>query len=70
MKRLFLLALCALFAASSAEARNLYVDASRPNNKGNALSLKKAKKTIQAAINIAKAGDTILVYPGTYAPIK
>ena len=69
MKRLLALALCALFACQ-AGARTLYVDAKRPNNKGNGLSVKKAKKTIQAAINVAKKGDTILVYPGTYAPIK
>ena len=69
MKRFFLLALCALFACN-AGARTLYVDAKRPNNKGNGLSKAKAKKTIQAAINEAKKGDTILVYPGTYAPIK
>ena len=69
MKRFLLLALCAIFALD-AGARTLYVDAKRPNNKGNALSAKKAKKTIQAAINVAKKGDTILVLPGTYAPIK
>ena len=68
MKRFLLLALCALFAGT-AGARTLYVDAKRPNNNGNGLSAKKAKKTIQAAINIAKKGDTILVYPGSYAPI-
>ncbi len=61
-------ALCASFAVQS-DARTLYVNASRPNNKGNGLSAKSAKKTIQAAINIAKKGDTILVYPGTYAQI-
>ena len=70
MKRFLLLALCALFTCNVAEARTLYVNAKRPNNNGNGLSAAKAKKTIQAAINIAKAGDTILVYPGTYAPIK
>lgn len=70
MKKLITLALCALFAIHSAEARTLYVNASRPNNKGNGLKLKTAKKTIQAAINVAKKGDTILVYPGKYSPIK
>ena len=70
MKRFLLLALCALFACQ-AEARTLYVDARRPNNTGNGLSAKKAKKTIQAAINIAKPGDTIVVAAGKYtAPIK
>ena len=68
-KLAFAAALCALFAVQ-AEARTLYVDARRPNNKGNGLKLSTAKKTIQAAINIAKAGDTILVSPGSYAPIK
>ena len=64
MKRTLALALCALLAIHAAEARTLYVNAKRPSNKGNGLSVKKAKKTIQAAINIAKNGDTILVYPG------
>ena len=70
MKKLLTIALCAIFAIHAAEARTLYVDARRPNNKGNGLSAKKAKKTIQAAINIAKAGDVIVVAPGSYAPIK
>ncbi len=71
MKKLLTIALCALFAIHAAEARTLYVDATRPNNKGNGLKAKTAKKTIQAAINIAKNGDTIIVYPGKYhAPIK
>ncbi len=62
-------ALC-VFSAVQADARTLYVNAKAKNNKGSGLSVKKAKKTIQAAINIARKGDTILVYPGTYAPIK
>ncbi len=69
MKKLLLLALCALLSAN-ADARTIYVDAKRPNNSGNGLAARRAKKTIQAAINIAKAGDTILVKPGSYAPIK
>lgn len=69
MKRILPLFLFALLACQ-ADARTLYVDASRPNNNGNGLSVKKAKKTLQAAIGIAKKGDTIVVYPGTYAPIK
>lgn len=69
MKRILLLALCA-FVAGSVGARTLYVDASRPNNNGNGRSAKTAKKTIQAAINIAKSGDTIVVAPGTYSTIS
>ena len=68
MKKLLLLALCGILASGSAEARTLYVNARRPNNNGNGLKPKTAKKTIQAAINIARYGDTILVYPGTYSP--
>ena len=62
-------ALFALFALD-AGARTLYVAASRPNNKGSGRSPAKAKKTIQAAINAARKGDTILVYPGHYARIQ
>jgi hypothetical protein len=70
MKRLLAFVLSALFAIHAAEARTIYVNVKRPNNKGNGLKVKSAKKTIQSAINIAKNGDTILVYPGTYSPIK
>ena len=59
----FAAAFCALVVVQ-AEARTLYVNAKRPNNKGNGLKVNTAKKTIQAAINIARKGDTILVYPG------
>ncbi len=56
--------------AGQVDARTLYVNSKRPNNNGSGLSLKKAKKTLQAAVNIAKKGDTILVYNGTYSPIR
>ena len=69
IKFAFAAVLCALFVVQ-AEARTLYVDAKRPNNKGNGLKGSTAKKTIQAAINISKTGDTIVVAPGSYAPIK
>ena len=70
MKKLIAILFCVAFAAGAADARTLYVNAKRPNNNGNGLKPSTAKKTIQAAVNIAKAGDTILVYPGTYAPFK
>ena len=69
MKKLLLLALCAILSAN-ADARTLYVDAARPNNKGNGLSKARAKKTIQAAVNVAKKGDVILVCPGAYASFE
>ena len=70
MKKLLSILFCLAFAAGAAEAKTYYVDATRPNNNGNGLKVSTAKKTIQAAVNIAAAGDTILVYPGTYPAIK
>lgn len=70
MKRMITILLCLAFAVGTAEAKTYYVDATRPNNNGNGLKAATAKKTIQAAINIAQDGDTIVVYPGTYAPIR
>lgn len=62
-------ALCAIFAIKG-EARTLYVNAKRPNNSGNGFKIATAKRTIQAAVNIARKGDTIIVLAGTYSPIK
>lgn len=70
MKKLLAILFCVAFAAGAADARTLYVNAKRPNNNGNGLKPSTAKKTIQAAINIARKGDTILVYPGSYQPIQ
>lgn len=70
MKKLLAILLGLALAAVAAEAKTYYVDASRPNNNGNGLKPATAKRTIQAAVNIAQNGDTILVYPGWYAPIK
>ena len=44
----------------------LYVDASRPNDYGDAKSWATAKKTIQGAVDITVAGNTILVTNGVY----
>src|SRR5690349_7666581 len=46
-------------------ATNWYVDGSAAGT-GDGLSHVNATTTIQAAINAATAGDTILVYPGHY----
>jgi len=46
-----------------------YVDGSRPDDIGDGRSLLTAKRTIQAAVQIAGAGDEIVVESGVYAPI-
>jgi len=55
-----------LLAASSAFSATYYVNAARPNDTGAATSWATAKKTIQAAVNLAKNGDTVRVTNGTY----
>jgi hypothetical protein len=44
----------------------VHVDRTRPNDSGDGLSWATAKRTIQAAVDAAAAGDTILVAPGIY----
>jgi hypothetical protein len=43
-----------------------YVDASRPSDAGDGLSWATAKRTIQAAVDVARDGDTVLVTNGVY----
>jgi len=47
-----------------------YVDASCPDDNGDGKSWATAKQTIQAAIDSAVAGNTIIVTNGTYTPIS
>lgn len=58
--------LTALMSAHSAFSTEYFVDASRPDNTGAATSWASAKKTIQAAVDLAQNGDTIWVTNGTY----
>lgn len=55
-----------LFTLQSTYAQTYYVDASRPDDSGNGLTPGTAKKTIQAAVNVASVSATVLIYPGTY----
>ncbi len=52
---------------SAGEAATNYVDCARPDDSGDGLSWATAKRTIQAAVNMAVAGDTVLVGPGVYS---
>lgn len=61
-----LILLTVLLAAFSTFSAEYYVDASRPNDTGAATSWATAKKTIQAAVNLTKNGDTVWVTNGTY----
>jgi len=47
-----------------------YVNASRPSDSGDGTSWATAKRTIQAAVDLAVAGNTVIVTNGTYAPIS
>ncbi len=50
-------------------AQALYVDAARPDDNGDGFSWRTAKRSIQAAIDVARLNDAIIVTNGTYAPI-
>ena len=46
-----------------------YVDATRPDDEGDGFSWETAKRTIQAAVDVAEVGDTVTVTNGVYAPV-
>jgi|GEM_PF-4239011 len=50
----------------SASAKNIFVDDDQADDSGDGLTTSTAKKTIQAAIDIAETGDKIVVAAGTY----
>ncbi len=66
-KRLFLVAGLSLGAVGGAWGQTTYyADAARPDDSGNGLSWAAAKQSIQAAVDLAADGDTVLVTNGTY----
>ncbi len=50
-------------------ATNIYVDASQPNDHDDGFAPSSAKRTLQAAIDMANEGEHILVAAGTYGPV-
>ena len=58
--------LIVLLCALSAFSTTYYVDASRPDDSGSATNWATAKQTIQSAVDLASAGDTVLVTNGVY----
>ena len=65
VKKMALL-LFAMFSVTS-DAATYYVDAARPDDGGDGASWAAAKRTIQAAEDLAADGDTVLVTNGVYS---
>lgn len=59
----------AIESPSTNDVSVLYVDGVNGNDSNSGKSASMAKKTIQAAIDVATTGDEICVRPGIYAPI-
>lgn len=51
-------------------ACTVFVDGTTGDDASSGRSKDAARKTIGAAVKIVQAGDTVCVYPGTYAPFK
>ncbi|MDD4017233.1 MAG: hypothetical protein PHV28_04740 [Kiritimatiellae bacterium] len=47
-------------------SKTVYVDCRRPDDSGDGLTAKAAKRTLQAGVDAASMGDTLLVAPGVY----
>lgn len=65
MQRLAVFSVAVLMATALCAAE-LFVDCTRPDDSGDGRTEAAAKRTIQAAVDAASAGDTVTVLPGTY----
>jgi len=66
MSKVFCILVLTVAAMLRVSAATYYVDASRANDAGAGTSWGTAKKTIQAAVGLTRAGDTVLVTNGIY----
>jgi len=66
MQKCLVVSLLLFCGFSGASPNTYYVDASRPDDSGAATGWATAKKTIQAAVDLAYAGDTVMVTNGIY----
>ncbi|MCF7958494.1 MAG: right-handed parallel beta-helix repeat-containing protein [Phycisphaerae bacterium] len=65
----FLPTVVLLFFSLPCYAGTFYVDANRPDNNGDGQSVLNAKRTIQAAIDLASNTDTLIILPGLYSGV-
>ena len=66
MSKIFSILVLTAAAMLRVDAATYYVDASRPDDTGVATNWVTAKQTIQSAVNLTSAGDTVLVTNGIY----
>ena len=61
-----ILAVCAITGCLAVSATEYFVSKERPDDSGDGLTVETAKRTIQAAVDLAKNGDVVTVLPGIY----
>ena len=60
------MACAAMAAVLGVQGAEWFVDCTRPDDSGSGTDAVTAKRTIQAAVDAAGAGDTVTVLPGVY----
>ena len=64
LRRMFVV--FAVLGSLSVSATEYFVSKERPDDSGDGLTVETAKRTIQAAVDLAKKGDVVTVMPGVY----